>query len=562
MIKTLLVLFAGFIVVAFAGMGTASHARAGVAWALAGRVTSAAEGPMEGVVVSAKLAGSTMAVSVDTDGQGRYRFPAAALAPGRYALTMRAEGYDLGTPVTATVVAGTTNAADLRLIRTKNLAAQLTNAEWLISMPGSYDQKRDLDNCQDCHSLSRIVHSTFTADQFQHLILPKMQGYYTNNTSPEHPQRKPGPDVTPSPRQLTLTRPLAEYLARINLSGGRTTWSYALKTMPRPKGTATHVLIREWDLPRTDIAPHDVVVTPQHEVYYSSFYEQFIGQLDPMTGKVTQYPTPTLKAGFPTGSLDLEYDPRAGDFWLAMMHQGGILRFDPKTKAVQAWPIPAEYQNDVTQQAFVTVPSPVDGKLWIKDSAKRTVYRFDPSTGKFESFGPVTAPDGHTISAYGINADSQNNVYGLDFAGSIFQNYLFEIDAKTGAMSTYPLPTHDSRPRRGRFDAQDRLWFAEFDGNNIGMFDARTKQFTEWPVPDRFMFPYDAVRDKDGHIWTAGMSDDRVVRLDQATGKMISYELPRSSNIRRVFVDNSTTPVTLWVGDNHGGAIISLTPSQ
>ena len=33
-----------------------------------------------------------------------------------------------------------------------------------------------------------------------------------------------------------------------------------------------------------------------------------------------------------------------------------------------------------------------------------------------------------------------------------------------------------------------------------------------------------------------------------------------STNVRRVFVDNSTTPVTFWVGNNHHGKIVKLEP--
>ena len=46
--------------------------------ALTGQVTSEAEGAMEGVVVSAKKAGSIVTVSVVTDAQGRYSFPEPA----------------------------------------------------------------------------------------------------------------------------------------------------------------------------------------------------------------------------------------------------------------------------------------------------------------------------------------------------------------------------------------------------------------------------------------------------------------------------------------------------
>ena len=55
------------------------------------------------------------------------------------------------------------------------------------------------------------------------------------------------------------------------------------------------------------------------------------------------------------------------------------------------------------------------------------------------------------------------------------------------------------------------------------------------------------------------MFTDRVVRLIPETGEFIDYLLPRKGvNIRRVFVDNSTTPVTFWVGSNHGASIIAL----
>ena len=54
------------------------------------------------------------------------------------------------------------------------------------------------------------------------------------------------------------------------------------------------------------------------------------------------------------------------------------------------------------------------------------------------------------------------------------------------------------------------------------------------------------------------MTTDRVARLDVASGKFVEYLLPRSTNIRRVFVDNSTTPPTFWVGNNHGASIVKL----
>jgi hypothetical protein len=54
------------------------------------------------------------------------------------------------------------------------------------------------------------------------------------------------------------------------------------------------------------------------------------------------------------------------------------------------------------------------------------------------------------------------------------------------------------------------------------------------------------------------MVTDQVTRLNTGTGEAIDYLLPRSTNIRRVFIDNSTTPVSFWVGSNDGASIVRI----
>jgi len=65
-----------FLFLVAAGLAlAASPAAAQPAVALAGRVTSAEDGVMEGVVVSAKKAGASVRISVVSDAQGRFSFP-------------------------------------------------------------------------------------------------------------------------------------------------------------------------------------------------------------------------------------------------------------------------------------------------------------------------------------------------------------------------------------------------------------------------------------------------------------------------------------------------------
>ena len=75
-----------------------SRQQPSLAQTLTGTVSSAAEGAMEGVLVSAQKAGSPITVTVVSDALGRFRFPDGRLSPGHYTLRIRAVGYDLAGP--------------------------------------------------------------------------------------------------------------------------------------------------------------------------------------------------------------------------------------------------------------------------------------------------------------------------------------------------------------------------------------------------------------------------------------------------------------------------------
>lgn len=520
--------------------------------ALSGQVTSAKEGAMEGVVVSAKRTGSTITVSVATDDKGRFSFPAGRLEPGQYTLGIRAIGYDLEAPKSADVAAGKTTSIEIKLAPTKNLPKQMSNAEWFASFPGTPGENKALLNCVSCHNLDRIVRSQYDADQFID-IFNRMVGYYPGST-PEHPQRLVG-SAQRSLGQGPGLRATAEYLSLINLS--RETWPYPLKTLPRLTGRSSRVIITEYDLPRRLIQPHDVIIDEQGIIWFSHFAEQFLGKFDPKTGQYWEFPIPVLKPGYPVGTLDLGID-KAGNLWIGMMYQAGVARFDKKTGTFKVWSMPKEWQTDAAQTGHLD-PSftHVDGKLWVKNSDRSQIMRLDIESGQWENLGSFEDPQTkRRLGIYGIRSDSENNLYLLDFQSSA----IGKIDAKTKSFAIYRGEIANSRPRRGAVDDQNRLWYAQYAGNAVGMLDPKTGQIKEWVLPTPWAQPYDVVTDKNGEVWTGSMMSDRVSRLDPKTGQFVEYQLPKITNIRRVFVDNNTTPVTFWAGSNHGASIIKLEP--
>jgi streptogramin lyase len=522
--------------------------------ALSGRVSSAEEGPMEGVLVRAKKAGSTITITVVSDVEGRYRFPSAKLPPGSYTLSIRATGYDLESPNTAQIATGKTTVADLKLRKAADPAAQLSNAEWLASLPGTEQQKASIRNCTHCHTLERVMRSHADADAMTKII--ERMSTYPQLSFPLMPQKlvaaRIGGGEDPLEQRLEGWRRQAQYLSTLNLSSTGQ-WKYAFKTYPRPKGRATQVIYTEYDLPQSSRQPHDVLVDSEGMAWYASFGEQILGKIDPKTGKATEYQIPRLKANLPTGILALRFD-RDENLWMGMQFQGGIAKFDKRTEKFQTWSLPPELNGDYVQINQVSPEHAyVDGKVWLQDAGTYTVLRLALKSGKFEVFTPYKIP---RPNIYDVISDDRNNVYFTVFG----KENIGRIDAATGKIALYETPSKTSAPRRGMIDREGRLWFGENRADRIGMFDTKTEQFREWPAPTPGSWPYDVTGDKNGEVWSGGEFTDTVQRLNPKTGEFVEYLLPRFTNVRRVFVDNSTSPVTFWVGNNHGASIVKLEP--
>jgi virginiamycin B lyase len=534
---------------------------AGPSVALSGVVSSQPEGPMEGVIVTAKRAGSTIAVSVVTDKTGMYAFPADRLQAGDYKLTTRAVGYGQPDTQTVTVDPAKKKELNLKLPKIENLVGKITWGEFLSSVPGTQAEKDQLYSCVGCHAPTPIMQSTYDAAGFETTIV-RMHNW-APSSSLSNPQLLPY-RTEQNPKDADF----AKFLSTINMGGDRTKLSYELKTMPRPKGKATRVIVTEYDLPRQGAEPHDAIVDAQGMIWYDDFGQSVLGRLNPKTGETKEWPMPIIKEGVPQGSLCLAID-KDGNVWIARPFQAGINKFDPKTEKFSAWHEPPEFNNDGSRTTFLAPYS--DGTVWFDDTHNMRLNHVDPNSDKVASFaaypgmklsytgsgerGP--APRGHSM--YGIAVDSKGTVYWADIAGG----NLGELDPETAKTTLYPVPTVNSGIRRMHIDWEDQVWFGESYGDKIGMFNTKSKQFKEWADPTKWDAPYDVVRDKSDHVWTGSWSTDLATRLDPKTGEIVQYLLPTTDvNIRRVEVINTTNPPSFLIGENHQAKIAVVQPLE
>jgi virginiamycin B lyase len=550
--KLFLTIAIGTLIVSAMGLFPAhAPAQAPSPAALQGVVSSLQEGLMEGVVVSARREGANFTVSVVSDAQGKYSFPRTHLEPGKYALTIRAVGYDLTGPEQVEIADGRTTTAALKLGKTKDLASQLSSLEWAMSAPGTPEQKDHLiyqiGNCAYCYAWERIMKSNHTADEFVDLIT-RMQSYYPDGSAVSRDKRGRGQigmssQVTAAAKDprwgidplWVPKKELAEYLATINLSGGRTTWPYELKTLPRPKGKATRVIITQYDMPRPDTVAHDLDLDSTGTPWYTDESRMFFGKMNPQTGKFTEYSLPPVPPGDLQGARDIQVD-RDDNIWFTRRIAGAAIvltRFSPKTEELSTI-------QGVGTQYMAIGP---EGKIWAGWT------RINPKTMAVEATyswakSPNIPPGPHFQYIDLTVVNSKGNPYAPDFGGS----YIIGIDAKTGEAKFWQVPTPRSSPRRGRMDTQDRFWFAEYTGDKIGMFDTRTEKFQEWPMPHKYTTPYAvSAPDKNGYVFATSNMAERLMRLDPKTGEIVEYQMPTEFDSKKITFDSTTSRVVLWM---------------
>jgi virginiamycin B lyase len=529
---------------------------------LTGVVTSDGKELMEGVLVTAKLSGGKTSITVVSDAGGSYSFPPGRLGPGNYVLSVRAAGYELAAPVNVELRPGQTVKQDLLLRRTENLASQLTGAEWLISVPGTEAEKSELYRCESCHTLETVMRSHHGAADWAE-VLTRMQGYLAPST-----QEFPLSSHVAAKSAPRDAKTFGAYLASINLNR-RTQWPFGLRSFPRPQGKNGKVTITEYDLPRANSFPHDAVVAKDGRIWYNDFQQPFIGVLDPKTGQTREWKLPVLRSGDPAGFLTIKLDAQ-GNAWLPRFMQGcTVTRFDPRAETFTSWTVDPQYNDARSRCAHVALGAP-DGTVWFSDSENRRMFRLNPASGQIDAYnsfpeysgqtGAVT--DFHNTSqhrTYGIAVDSTGNGYFADIAGG----NIGRVDAKTGKVTLYPTPTPNSGPRRTFMDAQDRLWFGENYASKLGMLDTHTGKIQEWTPPIPWAGCYPAVVDRNGDVWTVGMSTDYIYRFHPATAEFTYYLLPTlGANLRKIDVDNSTTPVTIWVAEVHRGKLARIEPQD
>ena len=255
--------------------------------------------------------------------------------------------------------------------------------------------------------------------------------------------------------------------------------------------------------------PHDVAASPRAggPVYYTAQLTGKLGILDPASGRTEEIPLGHNSAphGVVVGA--------DGAAWVTDGGQNAIVRIDPATKAVRAWPLPREAAN----ANLNTLTFDRNGVLWFTGQGG-WYGRLDAATGAIDVW---KAPRG--AGPYGMAATPAGDVYFVSLAG----NYLARVDIGTGKATVIDPPTPRQGARRVWSDSQGRLWVSYWNTGQVGMYDPATGHWREWTLPGPGPQAYSVWVDAADKIWLTEWSANAILRFDPVTEKFDSYPSDR-----------------------------------
>lgn len=505
--------------------------------------------PLEGIGIQLISAKTNIRTTVYSDDSGRYEFP--PLEAGSYTLrvtrplefkpylrdAVRIRSADhLDDIVLTKLVQGASTLASY-LPPTADIVPQLTGVEWMLNLPGTAQEKHMFTmSCGfGCHSYQQIFRGRYDTASWR-LIVERMT---RGGGSPLIRQQENPSTEAVGRSGLPYEQIVSEWLGRVR---GPDATDPPIHPLPRPRGAATRVVITEYELPRTLLAPHDVHGDSKGNIWYTPHRAPYLGMLDPRSGTVTEYHVPDVP-GVLAGTHRIWVDERdivyASENW-----RQNLVRLDPKTNEFKVFHIEGAQPNAPGFSNFAYDPQ---GFLYETTRDNANVIKIDRDTGTIVRTYPI------------MTGDAYDNIVSKD--GRFWAGGLGLLDLRTG--ENWPMRTRTvvTSPARGGFDNEGNAWFGG-RGGMILKYDTKTKKVTEYNPPIPYVTFYEVMPDRNGEIWAAALHSGRFLRFNPRTERWIDYMLPEPySHDRRTWIDNSTTPVTVWYVD-HNGYVVRLQPLE
>ena len=245
---------------------------------------------------------------------------------------------------------------------------------------------------------------------------------------------------------------------------------------------------REWDMPPGH-RPHGVLVDRSGIAWTTGNGNGTIGRLDPASGKIVEYKTPSGGGGPHT----LVITDDGATIWFTMQRGDKVASLDTKTGAIREYPMPGGPYGLALDKA---------GNVWVCRMGDNKMGRLDPRTGQTTELDTgrgsrprrvATAPDGMLWVTY----------YG--------NGKLAKIDpAGMKIVKEYPLPAGDAGPYAVTIDGAGLVWANEINTDTVVRLDPKTEQMRVVQLPSTNVGIRKMITDASGRLWYMGSHNGRL----------------------------------------------------
>jgi virginiamycin B lyase len=206
----------------------------------------------------------------------------------------------------------------------------------------------------------------------------------------------------------------------------------------------------EFKTPSGGGGPHTLIITDdQSTIWFTMQGSNKVASLQTKTGAIKEYPA----SGGPYG---LAFD-KAGNVWFCRMGDNKMGRLDPKTGQMA--------EVDMGQGSLPRrVAAAPDGMLWITLYGRGKLAKLDPVAMKVVKTYQLPAGDG---GPYAVTVDGG----GLVWANEIKTDTVVRFDPKTERMRVVNLPSQNVGIRKMVVDASGRLWYMGSHNGRLGMVE-------------------------------------------------------------------------------------------
>jgi virginiamycin B lyase len=234
-----------------------------------------------------------------------------------------------------------------------------------------------------------------------------------------------------------------------------------------------------------------------------------------------------------------------GAAWITDGGLNAIVRVDPETDEVTAFPLPSDRPGaNLNTAAFDG-----DGTLWFTGQAG--IYgRLDPETRKMAVFDD---PDGR--GPYGIAATPAGEIWYASLAGS----HIAKVDRASGDVQVVEPPTAEQGARRVWSDSTGRLWVAEWNAGQVGVYDPASGAWEEWKLPGDGPQAYAVYVDERDIVWLTDFEANAIVRFDPATERFDAMEWPSEGAAVRQLLGR---PGELWGAESAVDKLVVVTETD